>query len=358
MATAPVNINRAGTLVARYARALMIAKGDPVAAYGYAEGQNGGYRDVALALKGAIDAGNTDAAGWSNELATPLALDFAEALRPATLLGRMQGFARVPFNCRLLSAASGTTATWRGEAKPMGVSKMDLDENSAIEWAGVGAIAVFTSELVRSATPGVDGTLSADIVRAVGLAMDEAFVNPENAGVAGVKPASITYGATEVPSTGTAIANVDADLEDCIEAIGNSDLSSAYWCISPRVAAHMSLMRGSGGAPAYPGINARGGSLLGVPVLTSNAVGQDANSPAETYIALVVASEVLLADDGAARIDYSSAASLQLLDVPADSAQAQVSLWQNNLVAVRAERAVNWRRRRATAVAYISGVGF
>jgi hypothetical protein len=354
----PVSITPKGQLVGRYAKALLIGKGDPVQAQAYAEGQGSGWREVALALKTAVNAGNTDSANWANELAYPIAFDFAEALRPATLIGRMSGFTRIPFNCRMLAAATGTTASWRGEGSPMAVSKPDFDDNGTLEWAGVGAISVFTQELARSANPVIEGTLAQDITRAVALAIDQAFVDPENSGTPGVKPASITSGATAVPSTGAAVANVDADLEDCIEAVGNSDLASAYWCMSPRVATHLSLMRGSSGAPAYPGINARGGSLLGIQVLTSNACGQDANSPGETFIALVVASEILLADDGQARIDFSTEAALQLIDAPSTGAQSQVPLWQNNLLAVKGERAINWRRRLATAAAVITGVTF
>lgn len=358
MAHPVVNSTPRGHLVGRFARALMIAKGDALAASAFAEGQGPGWREVALALKGNVDAGNTDSANWANELAFPIAYDFAEALRAQTLIGRMSGFSRVPFNVRLLAAGSGTTASWRGEGNPMPVSRPDLDDNGAIEWAGVGAISVFTQELARSSAPGIDGVLSADIVRAVAAAIDVAFVDPENSGTPGVKPASVTSGATEIPSTGSEIANLDADFEDCIVAIGNSDLASAYWCMSPRVATHLSLMRGDAGAAAYPLITARGGSLLGIQVLTSNAVAQDADSPAETYIALVVASEILLADDGAAKIDYSTQSALQLIDAPSTGAQSQVPLWQNNLVAVKGERAINWARRRATAAAYISGVSF
>lgn len=358
MATAQVSSTLRGDLIGRYARALMVAKRDVLAASAFAEGQGPQWSQVALALKTAIAAGDTDASGWANELTTPIAFDFCEALRPATLIGRMSGFYKIPFNCRMLAAATGTTASWRGEGKPAAVSKIDFDDSGTLEWSACGAISVFTQELARSSHPGIEGTLSQDITRAVALAIDLAFIDPANSGVAGVKSASITSGASEVPSTGTAIANVDADLQSCIEELGNSDLSTAYWLMSPRVAAHLALMRGDSGEPAYPGITARGGTLLGIPVLTSNAAGQDANSPSETYIVLAVASEIYLADDSQAKIDFSTEAALQLIDAPSAGAQNQVPLWQNNLAAVKAERAINWARRRSTAVAYISGVSF
>ena len=190
------------------------------------------------------------------------------------------------------------------------------------------------------------------------LAIDQAFLDPENAGSAGVKPASITYGATVVASTGGSIAQIDADLRDALEAIGDSDLATGYWVMKPSTAAYLATLRGSGGAPAYPGVTARGGVLLGIPVITSNAVGPDANSPSESFIALVIASEVLLADDMSVRIDYTAQATLEMDDAPSAGAQPMVGLWQNGLVAIKAERAINWRRRRSTAAVTINGVTY
>jgi hypothetical protein len=59
-------------------------------------------------------------------------------------------------------------------------------------------------------------------------------------------------------------------------------------------------------------------------------------------IALIDQAEVLLADDGGVRVDSSGEAAVQMLSDPSSSAAAQVPLWQNNLVAVRMERMINW----------------
>ena len=43
---------------------------------------------------------------------------------------------------------------------------------------------------------------------------------------------------------------------------------------------------------------------------------------------------------------------------PASPADARiVSLWQNNLVGLRAERFINWKRARANGVQYLTGDG-
>jgi hypothetical protein len=43
---------------------------------------------------------------------------------------------------------------------------------------------------------------------------------------------------------------------------------------------------------------------------------------------------------------------------PSAGAQSLVSLWQNNLIGVRAEREINWKKRRAAAVAYVDGIAY
>ena len=63
-----------------------------------------------------------------------------------------------------------------------------------------------------------------------------------------------------------------------------------------------------------------------------------------------------LADDGGVDVSISSEASLQMDDAPTAGAAQLVSLWQNNLIGFRAERTVNWARRRDNSVAYLTGV--
>ena len=68
--------------------------------------------------------------------------------------------------------------------------------------------------------------------------------------------------------------------------------------------------------------------------------------------------EILLADDGGVTIDVSREASLQMDNAPTAGAQSLVSLWQNNMVALRAERFINWKRRRLQAVGYINSANY
>jgi hypothetical protein len=112
------------------------------------------------------------------------------------------------------------------------------------------------------------------------------------------------------------------------------------------------------GQTMFPGVNANGGNLLGIPVVASENVPSTTGSPTEGYpIILAAASEILLADDGQVTLDASREASLQMEtapDSPSTASTIMTSLWQQNMIAIKAERFINWTKRRSTAVSYLS----
>jgi hypothetical protein len=97
-----------------------------------------------------------------------------------------------------------------------------------------------------------------------------------------------------------------------------------------------------------------GGTLMGLPVIASQYVGSN--------VVLVNASDIYLGDEGGVMVDMSREASLEMLDggftQNAPTGASLVSMFQNNLVALRAERTINWSRRRTSAVAYLTGVAW
>jgi hypothetical protein len=77
----------------------------------------------------------------------------------------------------------------------------------------------------------------------------------------------------------------------------------------------------------------------------------------------VNARDVWLADDGQVTIDASGEASLQMDDEPTNDSSAPtattlVSMFQTDSTAFRAERFINWARRRDSGVAYLTGVNW
>jgi HK97 family phage major capsid protein len=354
--SAVAQINQRGLTFGKYLRALTVAKGDLLAAAAFAEGRGPQWSDVAIHLRGAVAPLSSIN---SNDLAYPVAQDFAEFLRPQTLVGRMVGLHRVPFNCRLIRVATGGTAGWVGEGTPIPVGALDLDSGETLAFTKIAAVHVVTSELARSSSPSVELVLSRDMAAAAALAADIALTDPTNNGIANVKPASITFGASSIVSSGGTVAAIDADLKFALAVLNDSHvgLDAAYWMLSPKTAVYLSLLRGTAGDLAYPTVTARGGTLAGLPVLTSAAL-MDESSPTESIIVLAAASEIMIADDGASSVTVSEHAAVEMTDAPQGGAQQLVSFFEHGLVGLMSQRTICWQPRRPGAVAVIGQVQY
>jgi HK97 family phage major capsid protein len=188
--------------------------------------------------------------------------------------------------------------------------------------------------------------------------MDSQFIDPTKA-ADDVSPASITNGLTAIVPSGTNAAAFRSDVNRLLDSFltNNYQMGGAVWIMTQTNAMRLANMVNTLGQPEFPSVSMQGGSLLGIPIVASQNLPSTTGSPSEGWpIILLLANEVLLADDGAVTIDLSREASLQMEtapDSPPTASTVTVSLWQNNLVAVKAERFINWKLRRSTAVAYI-----
>jgi hypothetical protein len=194
--------------------------------------------------------------------------------------------------------------------------------------------------------------------------MDRDFVNPAITVIADVRPAAITNGATSYVCSGVDAAAVRDDLNNLLGTFVTNDIPTQSVVLIMRTAQalRLSLMRNALGGREFPDITMNGGFLEGIPVITSQYV------PSGIVVALC-ADEIYFADDGGVTIDMSREASLEMDDSPSSkindgaspaiSVEATlVSMFQTNSVAIRAERWVNWLRRRTYAVAYLTGCGW
>lgn len=365
-----------GILFARHAMCVFAAKGNLSEAGNLARQHYGedspvakalgwsGSRSMESVLKAAVAAGTTQDATWAKPLVEYVnyAGDFVDYLRPRTLIGRFgQGnipaLRRIPFNVHIKGQTVGGTGYWVGEGKPKPVTKFGF-EDTYHGWFKVAAISVLTDELIRFSDPSAETYVRDSLGDVLVERMDTDFINPAFAGAANVSPASILYGVTAIPSSGT---DVDAALVD-IDALwdagdaANHVFDTPVYITRAAIARKMSGLRNALGQKMFPDVTAAGGSIEGVPLLVSNYV------PAGVF-ALVNASDIYLSDDGQATVDFSREASIQMLDNPTNAssdgtATTLVSMFQNDSTALRAHRFVNYSRRRPTAVAYLTGVAW
>jgi HK97 family phage major capsid protein len=196
----------------------------------------------------------------------------------------------------------------------------------------------------------VESGLATDLEKAVAAALDEALLNPNNAGIANEVPASITHGAPTIASSGSTFDALRADLSALISAY-QGELESAALIMSARTAVQISLLAG---ASAAVDLSASGGTLFGLPVATTSALAGD--SSGTSSIAIVDTQAVAYALDNLA-IETSSETSLLMSDSPSGGGQ-MVSLFQTNTTAWKSEALANWEVQRSGGVVLLTGVNY
>ncbi|MCH2219306.1 MAG: phage major capsid protein, partial [Dechloromonas sp.] len=309
-----------------------------------------------------IAAGTTTDSTWAGPLVTynDLQEEFIELLRPKALITRIPGLRRVPFNIKVPRETAGMTAYWVGQGSPKPVSKGALD-TVTLDFAKIAGITYQTQELLRFSRPNSETIMVNSLTKAIQYLMDRDFLDPTKTAVTGVSPASITNGSTSITATGTTSDAFRADFANALSlySMANYSLSGLVIAMTETQAMRLSLMRTDFNQKLFPDITKDGGSIEGIPVVTSENIVANGGSPADgSLIAFINASDILLADDGAVDVDISTEATIQAdsaPDSPQTASTVMVSLWQNNMVGIRCERYINWTKARSDSVIYITG---
>lgn len=314
-------------------------------------------------LKAPVAVGTTQGTTWARPLVEPqfMASEFIELLTPLTIIGRIPGLRRVPFNIKIPRVTTAATVSWVGEGMVKPVSAMAFDSIS-LGFTKVAGIVPVTEELFRFSNPAIEALVRDSLLDAVAKLTDFDFLDPSKVAVEGVSPASITNGVLAHTASGTTADALRADLGRLLATYAgqNQNLSGLVLVMTSQMAIRFSLMRNTLGNQEFPGLGPSGGTLEGIPVVVSENI-VSTGSPAGQLIIAINAPEVLLADDGSVAIDISREASLQMEsapDSPPSATTVTVSLWQHNMVGIRAERGINWMKRRAGAVQYIEGANY
>lgn len=362
-----------GIEFARFAMAVAAGKGNLMQSNEIAKNHYGENSPVALSIKAAVAAGSTSNPTWAGplfETYNRFAGDFVDYLRPRTILGQfgtngVPSLRRIPFNVKIPTQVSGGEGYWVGQGQAKPLTKFDFGEVT-LGHAKVANIAVITEELLRFSDPAAEGIVRDQLAQALIARLDIDFINPAKTAVANVSPASITNGGTTIVSSGTDVDAVRADVKGLMAQYITANVSptSGVWIMPTIVALSLSLLTNPLGQAEFPGISMNGGTFFGMPVIVSEYV------PAGIVI-LANASDIYIADDGQVTVDASNQASLQMDTAPTNASgslgatdpsvpvpTSLVSLWQTNSVGIRAERYINWTKRRPSAVAYLTGVAW
>jgi hypothetical protein len=187
------------------------------------------------------------------------------------------------------------------------------------------------------------------MVAGIAQFLDQQFIDPAAAAVAGVSPGSVTNGVTPITTAGSTPANARTDIQAMANAMTALNISTAgaYLILSESNALALTNALNPLGQQLFPGMAQQGGTIMGYQAVASQAAG--------TTVALIKPDQILYADDGGVTIDVSREASLQMDSAPMavpDATVVLTSLWQMNYVGLRAERFINWKKARTGVVQY------
>lgn len=376
--TAPAGQSRAGVAVtvksrelppgigmARHAMALAVSKGNKYEAAEYAKRTWGDSADEiilgireglqGLMTRAAVAPGTTTQATFAAPLVvTNYITDFLALLRPLTLIGRIPNLRRVPFNVSMPAQTAGGTYKWVGQNKLKPVTNAQYAAVT-LAFAKASGIIVLTEELVRMSTPSAEEAVRDELLKGAVAFLDGQFVDSTVAAVANVNPASITNGVAGTAASAATMAAARTDIAARVAAFATATypLSELVILMSESTAFNLGLGLNAVGSPLFPGMTVTGGSLFGIPVVASQAVG--------AQIVIAHAPSILIADEGGVEIDVSREASVYMDSAPTDPPDATAvltSLWQANLVGLRMDRFITWGKARSTAVDRITSVAY
>ncbi|WP_375206494.1 phage major capsid protein [Hyphococcus sp.] len=258
---------------------------------------------------------------------------FVSAIVEPSIIGRMNGVARVPMNTRVNAMTTAPAADFVGQGAPMPASAPSGDGFTLVPLKIAGLIA-FTEELVNSSDEAAANFIGTQLAGAARRALDIAVFDPANAGTADVKPASITNGLTAV--TGT--ANAKNDIRSLIAGY-EGDIETASFIARPETLAYL----------ASEGFDASANDIAGIPAFASRAIPTTGGR----HVALVDgAGLAFAANDARVRVSLDTAIA------PSDDPENEtdmVSMFQDGSVAVAVSLFTNWQQMRSNSVAILSG---
>jgi HK97 family phage major capsid protein len=339
--------NSAGRLATRYLKAIA-ATDNNLAAESFAEAMRWAEGDR---VKAAVSAYTTNNAA----ALLPVGASFMAAVAPRTIVGRLMDRLRVlPARTPVVRQTGGATATWVKEGDAIAVQAGTFVRDPQLHLLKVAAISVLTKELSQ-AWDGED-LITRDLQRACAEALDAAFADPGNAGVAEESPASVFYGAPSVPSSGPTASDFRADFVALMNAF-EGNLDTAALITDTTTALQLALIPDLVGDSL---ITVTGESrLVGMPMYFSTSVPRDSGGG---FLGLLDLDRTDVVGLTQAELSVSREAAIQMDSAPTMSstvptATQVVSLFQVNSTGLLAAVYANWRTAPGAA-AYISGVDY
>ncbi|MEM9388352.1 MAG: phage major capsid protein [Pseudomonadota bacterium] len=310
-------------------------------------------------VKAAVEGGGSGTGEWGSELVTAnnrFTGDFIEYLNSVTVFNQLP-LREVPANVTIKGQDGAGTGYWVGESKAIPVTAMDFDDVT-LKPLKAAALAVVSNELLRDSSPAAEALVRDALVEAASQRIDNTFLS-DVAEVTDVSPAGLLNGLTAITSSGT-----DGDaLRNDIKAlyapfITAKNASGLVLVMPPVLAKAISLMTNDLNQFEFAELNTDGGMLLGDRVVTGDNVATD-------RMILLKPSDIYKIGDGGIQVSMSRDAMIEMDTAPTGDTQAptaasanMVSMFQSESTAIKVVRSLNFAKRRASAVAYLTGANY
>lgn len=311
-------------------------------------------------IRATVAGGGTGSGEWGAELAASDATftgDFIEYLHGMTVFDRLN-LRSIPARVHVKGQDGAATGYWVGESKGVPMSKPDY---STVELTPlkVAALTVISMELLEDSTPAAERLVRDALVEACAQKIDTTFLSA-SAASAGVSPAGILNGVSAIAPSGTDLAAVRTDLQTLLYPFVSNKMASGITLVmNPATAMALGMMYGTLDQLAFPNINENGGTLQGRPVITGDNV-----TPGD--IIAIRPQDVWRIGDSGIRVSMSREATIEQRDDPTGATDTPTgvtttgltNMFQEESVAFKVVRRVNFQKRRSAAVQAISNAEY
>jgi hypothetical protein len=242
------------------------------------------------------------------------------------------------------------TGYWVGEKKPIPASIGSFSDVTLRPLKAAG-LTYLSKDLIRRSAPEALMLFRDGIVEAIAQAVDTKFFSADAAS-ANVSPAGILNGLAGVASVGGRVQDVYTDLAYLTGIFVTAKQRGELKLVSNKIVANQiaHLLSPLTAEPAFKQVTKDGGTINGTQYLTGENV-------IAANLLLIKPSDIYKVKDSGVEVSLSTDATIEADTVPtgegsgptAQSA-SMVSMFQTEMVAIKAVRDITWAMRRSSAI--------
>ena len=309
-------------------------------------------------IKATVAGGGTGSGEWGAELADSDARftgDFVEFLYGLTVFDRLN-LRSIPSRVHVKGQDGAFTGYWTGESKAIAMSKGDFSDVELTPLK-VAALTVISVELLEDSQPSAEMIVRDGLAEASAQRLDTTFLSAAAAS-AGVSPAGILNGVTALTPSGTNLAAVRDDLTSLLYPFVSNKMATGITLVmNPATALALSMFYGALDQLAFPDINESGGQLNRRPVVVGDNV-----TPGD--VIAIRTQDVWKIGDSGIQVSMSREATIEQRDDPTGATDTptgmtttgMTNMFQEDSIAFKVTRRINYQKRRTAAVQYLSNV--